>query len=446
MENHDFSDPLPYPQGSIQPCWKVHVYRRGVPEPVASLEVHAQSLPPRLGKKSKVLWKLPDRLEDTPHFGGLEKERLWQLFKREKKNRRKSNKQQQPPQLPPPTATSDADAAPTSSSLEKDPKKPPRPPQEVQEESDQVADNNNDDDDKPDSPSSSSALPPPPGFGRGQASPHDDPKDEPDGANPPSPAATTPSSSTATAASAAAPPGLSSPDAAASAATTAPPPPPPPPGLSSPPPPSAPPSSSGFVFGSLQGSDIVTLPHHVLAQVIGHVLAQFFISCLTTPGHLAQWLAKYHASALKLLLFGTAQAQAQTPADRQQQWESLLYNPHPHHNNNNSNTSTGESSSQQAAAAPPITTTTTTMTPWDCQGWAVQPLLSPPPQSSSLLEGLLVVLTGRTVQQGEVLTYHLTLTLRPLTTTMSGGGGGTPFHITNEILSLTRATPPSSSS
>ena len=446
MENHDFSDPLPYPQGSIQPCWKVHVYRRGVPEPVASLEVHAQSLPPRLGKKSKVLWKLPDRLEDTPRFGGLEKERLWQLFKREKKNRRKSNKQQQP-QPPPPTATSDADAAPISSSLENDPKAPP-PPQEIQEKIDQVADkNDDDDDDKP--ASSSSALPPPPGFGRGQASPNDDQEDEPDGANPPSPAATTPSSSTAGAASAA-PPGLSSPDAAATTTTAPPPPPPPPPGLSSPPPPSAPPSSSGFVFGSLQGSDILTLPHHVLAQVIGHVLAQFFISCVTTPGHLAQWLAKYHASALKLLLFGTAQAQAQTPADRQQQWESLLYNPHPHHNNNNNNnnnnnTSTGESSSQQAAAAPPITTTTTTMTPWDCQGWAVQPLLRMgPPLHDNSLEGLLVVLTGRTVQQGEVLTYHLTLTLRPLTT--MSGTGGTPFHITNEILSLTRATPPPSSS
>ncbi len=45
--------------------WLVDIYRKGVTNPVDTIEICNESLPPRLNKKGKVLWRLPkdkDRL------------------------------------------------------------------------------------------------------------------------------------------------------------------------------------------------------------------------------------------------------------------------------------------------------------------------------------------------------------------------------------------------
>lgn len=45
--------------------WLVDIYRKGVTNPVDTIDICDESLPPRLNKKGKVLWRLPsdkDRL------------------------------------------------------------------------------------------------------------------------------------------------------------------------------------------------------------------------------------------------------------------------------------------------------------------------------------------------------------------------------------------------
>ncbi|KAL7562288.1 hypothetical protein ACA910_014507 [Epithemia clementina (nom. ined.)] len=520
MENHIFSEPTPYPDGLIQPCWKVDVFRRGVDEPVATLEIHHDNLPPRRaqGKRKgdrKVLWKLPDSLDDLPRFGGLEKERLWELFKLEKKNRRKgkgnknngsndndsgggggdennnsmdndsSNHNQQAstnnnssssgiedstnndddsqrPAEQPPTQQPPKHAQP------KDPPLPPPPPgfggtapatpKAVLEEGPkkgayaavaakaaQKEISGNVDDMTPLQPGpTATTIPPPPGLTTNTTTPTPPSRDAAQSEQPPQqPQSSQPQSSQPK------PP------------TTLP---PLPAALVVPPP--------YFVFGSLQSKDIAKLSSDILSNIIGSHVAHILIQSLTTPGQLPVWLARYHAHAQKLLLFGTAQAMAHTAADRQRQWESLIYSP----------------AVMKAAAAVTATTpevaaaAAATIAPWDCQGWAVQTLLPSGSSRNPVLHKngnengrsnhnetgdnnntdddhtnvpLLVVLTGRTVQQQEILTYHLTLTLQPVV--LSAGenaqsaanptaaptpppGVGTAYQIGNEILSLARTT------
>lgn len=40
--------------------WLVDIYRKGVTNPVDTIEICNESLPPRLNKKGKVLWRLPN--------------------------------------------------------------------------------------------------------------------------------------------------------------------------------------------------------------------------------------------------------------------------------------------------------------------------------------------------------------------------------------------------
>jgi len=92
-DRHTFSEPRPIP-GLELPTWEVDVFRDGVPEPIWTLRVDMDNLPPRKSKKKKVAWKLPDSLDQNPRFGVDEKRRLLDLFKSEKKERRKSTAKQ----------------------------------------------------------------------------------------------------------------------------------------------------------------------------------------------------------------------------------------------------------------------------------------------------------------------------------------------------------------
>ena len=89
-DRHSFSEPRPI-FGLKLPTWEVDVFRAGVEEPVLTLRVDNNTLPPRV-RKRKVVWKLPDSVESKPNFGSDEKRRLLDLFKQQKKHRRKFSK------------------------------------------------------------------------------------------------------------------------------------------------------------------------------------------------------------------------------------------------------------------------------------------------------------------------------------------------------------------
>lgn len=85
---HTFSEPR-LAHGYDKLTWNVDVFREGVEDPVLTLVVDNDTLPPRMRKK-KVVWRLPEDAETLPKFGVEEKKRLLDLFKLQKKSRRKS--------------------------------------------------------------------------------------------------------------------------------------------------------------------------------------------------------------------------------------------------------------------------------------------------------------------------------------------------------------------
>jgi len=89
-DRHTFSEARPA-YGYEKASWNVDVFRKGVDDPVFTLLVNNDTLPPRMRKK-KIVWRLPDSNDVIPNFGSHEKERLVELFKQQKKNRRKSSK------------------------------------------------------------------------------------------------------------------------------------------------------------------------------------------------------------------------------------------------------------------------------------------------------------------------------------------------------------------
>lgn len=70
-ERHTFSDPrsksFDNTSSSNDPstppscCWEVDIYRNGVPDPIDTIEISDETLPPRTNKKGKVLWRLPSK-------------------------------------------------------------------------------------------------------------------------------------------------------------------------------------------------------------------------------------------------------------------------------------------------------------------------------------------------------------------------------------------------
>lgn len=90
-DRHTFSEPRPI-AGLALPSWDVDVYRDGVPEPILTLRVDETLLPARKSKKKKVVWQLPETVDQVPRFGADEKRRLLDIFKSLKKERRKSKR------------------------------------------------------------------------------------------------------------------------------------------------------------------------------------------------------------------------------------------------------------------------------------------------------------------------------------------------------------------
>lgn len=89
-DRHTFSEPRPA-HGYDKLTWNVDVFREGVDDPVLTLVIDADTMPPRMRKK-KVVWRLPEDHETLPKFGVEEKKRMLELFKMQKKNRRKTKR------------------------------------------------------------------------------------------------------------------------------------------------------------------------------------------------------------------------------------------------------------------------------------------------------------------------------------------------------------------
>ncbi len=60
-DRHSLSTPRPKSLVNINtlPVWLVDVYRKDVPNPVDTIEISEETLPPRVNKKGKVVWRLP---------------------------------------------------------------------------------------------------------------------------------------------------------------------------------------------------------------------------------------------------------------------------------------------------------------------------------------------------------------------------------------------------
>jgi len=84
---HTISDPR---ETTINGCsWEVDIYREGVDEPIDTIIISDETLPPRKNKRGKIVWRLPTEEGKLPSFGTDERRRIMNLFKERKKTRRK---------------------------------------------------------------------------------------------------------------------------------------------------------------------------------------------------------------------------------------------------------------------------------------------------------------------------------------------------------------------
>lgn len=60
-DRHAFSEPRPVPLDSTdgRHVWLVDIYRNGVEDPIDTIEISEDTLPPRKKKGGKVAWRLP---------------------------------------------------------------------------------------------------------------------------------------------------------------------------------------------------------------------------------------------------------------------------------------------------------------------------------------------------------------------------------------------------
>lgn len=93
-DRHYLSEPRPI-SGLALPTWEVDVMREGVNVPIMTLQINSQVLPPRQRKK-KVVWKLPDTIDQAPKFGKEDKLRILELFKQQKKTLKREKRKSQP--------------------------------------------------------------------------------------------------------------------------------------------------------------------------------------------------------------------------------------------------------------------------------------------------------------------------------------------------------------
>lgn len=72
--------------GNLQ--WEVDVFRDTVDQPVETLLINSETMPPRT-RKGRVVWQLPSDESKLPSFGAEDKRRIFDLFKQVKKQRKK---------------------------------------------------------------------------------------------------------------------------------------------------------------------------------------------------------------------------------------------------------------------------------------------------------------------------------------------------------------------
>ena len=89
-DRHYLSEPRPI-SGLDLPTWDVDILREGVDTPIMTIRVDNETLPPRRRKK-KIVWKLPDALDQNPKFGQEDKKRILELFKEKKKEMKRKAK------------------------------------------------------------------------------------------------------------------------------------------------------------------------------------------------------------------------------------------------------------------------------------------------------------------------------------------------------------------
>jgi len=404
MDSHTFSDPIPIPDPSAhdayampavpQPCWKVHVLRRDAVR-VGTLLVHNGTVPPRK-RKGKIVWRLPDSLDQAPRFGEHEKKVLWELFKQQKKERRKQLKQS--PSGRDEDDNDDDEEEETQETTAEGVASLSLPVEEYAMKKNETASQA--------SPTRSAAqqlakeqkaltpVPPlPPGFEG--AVPSQQQQKQPHAARPLRP-----------------PPGIGAP-----------------PGMT----PSVAPAPAAGVTRSSPPlvSHHFQIPQEAPLAVLGTLIAQTFVQSMSLSScsnnknsadkNVNPWLHYYHhagAVVVKTLLVGSAQAVCTTPAERQQQWQSLL----------------------QPGAV------------WECHGWTVQPVVGGGDDVAAAAaitnrnhpSQVLAVLTGRTLQPGTGwLAYTLTLLLvlvqgeeEDTTATSTTSTTGTGYSIVNDVLTL----------
>lgn len=89
MERHTISEPrCLVNDGDANPCWKVDILRDDSLV-VDTFVLNNAVLPPRVNKKGKVLWKLPETGDKLPSFAAEDRRRILEIYKRRKKERKK---------------------------------------------------------------------------------------------------------------------------------------------------------------------------------------------------------------------------------------------------------------------------------------------------------------------------------------------------------------------
>jgi len=92
-DRHYLSDPRPV-KGLDRLTWDVDVMREGVDQPIMTVRLDSETLPPRKRKK-KIVWQLPDTWDQIPKFGKEDKLRILELFKQQKRSTKKEKRKSQ---------------------------------------------------------------------------------------------------------------------------------------------------------------------------------------------------------------------------------------------------------------------------------------------------------------------------------------------------------------
>jgi hypothetical protein len=447
-EGEERSSPTEPQPSSPELAWRVHVLRHGVPEPIGSILITSNTLPPRKNKAGKIVWKLPDDPNQVPKFGIHEQKRLWELYKEQKKQRRK--KQSDPSKSGDAEGGDPEGADGSGSAMSKNDEETPvspSPPRSTGQPPPSAAGTTVAETPK-DSGGGPIPVSPPPGFGSTARIESLTLKETPI-----SPAhnpqlfqqQATPQRNNRSGTHIPPPPGLTGAASAASPLTRS-------PALpngnrtaqsNSQSPsrvrqgdvpralplvaPSKPPCNC---FALSSDVEVDAYPQSV-AALVAHAF-QRLIAVVGAPDGAAGWLSYYAPNARSTLIMGTAQAIAHTHDERLRQWRSL--------------------SASSAAAGASATEAEADLAPggngggiagkrWECSGWTAQAVAGEA-GAAGIPHDVLVVLAGRTLQQ-HLLSFTLTLLLqcrRPRQ--LNGGGQPSPpaFQISNEILSLALLT------